>query len=155
MFLQKFARHGGWCATTTYFCMFCSCMSRFRQEGQPGGCETSGTEQCYHTTSTLLRPHLVLRPYHNLALVHYVKLVPAHYCIIAWIKHDYRKGRRINIKYQFLPIEILPDTLAKTNNKRICLPIEILPVAQKKSWWLLCLLCPASSPNHPPSSLCF
>jgi hypothetical protein len=36
MFLQKFTRHGGCCATTTHFCMFCSCMSKFRHEGQPG-----------------------------------------------------------------------------------------------------------------------
>jgi hypothetical protein len=39
MFLHKFTRHGGCCATTTHFCMFCSCMSKFRHEGQPGGCE--------------------------------------------------------------------------------------------------------------------
>ena len=39
MYLQKFTGHGGGCATTTYFCMFCSCMSKFRHEGQPGGCE--------------------------------------------------------------------------------------------------------------------
>jgi hypothetical protein len=39
MFLQKFTGHGGGCATTTFFCMFCSCMSKFRHEGQPGGCE--------------------------------------------------------------------------------------------------------------------
>jgi hypothetical protein len=39
MFLQKFTGHGGGCASTTYFCMFCSCMSKFRHEGQPGGCE--------------------------------------------------------------------------------------------------------------------
>ena len=39
MFLQKFTGHGGGCATTTHFCMFCSCMSKFRHEGQPGGCE--------------------------------------------------------------------------------------------------------------------
>ena len=39
MFLQKFTGHGGGCASTTHFCMFCSCMSKFRHEGQPGGCE--------------------------------------------------------------------------------------------------------------------
>ena len=39
MFLQKFTGHGGGCATSTYFCMFCSCMSKFRHEGEPGGCE--------------------------------------------------------------------------------------------------------------------
>ncbi len=39
MFLQKFTGHGGGCATTTFFYMFCSCMSEFRHEGQPGGCE--------------------------------------------------------------------------------------------------------------------
>ena len=44
MFLQKFTGHGGGCASTTYFCMFCSCMSKFRHEGQPGGCE-----DCRHT----------------------------------------------------------------------------------------------------------
>jgi hypothetical protein len=39
MFLQKFTGHGGGCASTTHFCMFCSCISKFRHEGQPGGCE--------------------------------------------------------------------------------------------------------------------
>jgi hypothetical protein len=39
MFLQKFTRHGGCCDTTINFCMFCSCMSKFRHEGQSGGCE--------------------------------------------------------------------------------------------------------------------
>ncbi len=33
MFLQKFTKHGGCCATTTHFCMFCSCMSKYRNEG--------------------------------------------------------------------------------------------------------------------------
>jgi len=39
MFLQKFTGHGGGCASTTHFCMFCSCISKFRHEGEPGGCE--------------------------------------------------------------------------------------------------------------------
>lgn len=39
MFLHKFTGRGGCCATTTHFCMFCSCMSKFRHEGEPGGCD--------------------------------------------------------------------------------------------------------------------
>ena len=39
MFLHKFTDRGGCCATTTHFCMFCSCMSKFRHEGEPGGCD--------------------------------------------------------------------------------------------------------------------
>jgi hypothetical protein len=39
MFLQKYTGHGGGCASTTHFCMFCSCISKFRHEGEPGGCE--------------------------------------------------------------------------------------------------------------------
>ena len=39
MFLQKFTGHGGGCASTTHFCMYCSCISKFRHEGEPGGCE--------------------------------------------------------------------------------------------------------------------
>ena len=27
MFLQNFTGHGGGCASTTHFCMFCNCMS--------------------------------------------------------------------------------------------------------------------------------
>ena len=39
MFLHKFTERGGCCASTTHFCMFCSCMSKFRNEGEPGGCD--------------------------------------------------------------------------------------------------------------------
>jgi hypothetical protein len=39
MFLHKFTGRGGCCYTTTHFCMFCSCMSKFRHEGEPGGCD--------------------------------------------------------------------------------------------------------------------
>ena len=39
MFLHKFTERGGCCASTTNFCMFCSCMSKFRHEGEPGGCD--------------------------------------------------------------------------------------------------------------------
>jgi hypothetical protein len=51
MFLQKFTGHGGGCGTTTFLCMFCSCMSKFRHEGQPGGCEVydkQGLQICLH-----------------------------------------------------------------------------------------------------------
>ena len=44
MFLHKFTERGGCCATTTFFCMFCSCMSKFRHEGQPGGCDACKLE---------------------------------------------------------------------------------------------------------------
>jgi hypothetical protein len=40
MFLHKFTERGGCCASTTHFCMFCSCMSKFRNEGEPGGCDS-------------------------------------------------------------------------------------------------------------------
>ena len=39
MFLHKFTERGGCCASTTRFCMFCSCMSKFCHEGEPGGCD--------------------------------------------------------------------------------------------------------------------
>ncbi len=39
MFLQKFTGRGGGCTKTTHFCMFCSCINKFRQEGEPGGCD--------------------------------------------------------------------------------------------------------------------
>jgi hypothetical protein len=39
MFLHKFTERGGRCASTTRFCMFCSCMSKFRHESEPGGCD--------------------------------------------------------------------------------------------------------------------
>jgi hypothetical protein len=39
MFLQKFTGRGGGCAKTTHFCMFCSCINKFRHEGEPGGCD--------------------------------------------------------------------------------------------------------------------
>jgi hypothetical protein len=38
-FLHKFTGQGGGSASTTHFCMFCSCMSKFRNQGEPGGCE--------------------------------------------------------------------------------------------------------------------
>ena len=44
MFLHKFTERGGCCASTTFFCMFCSCMSKFRHEGQPGGCDACKLE---------------------------------------------------------------------------------------------------------------
>ena len=44
MFLHKLTERGGCCATTTFFCMFCSCMSKFRHEGQPGGCDACKLE---------------------------------------------------------------------------------------------------------------
>ena len=40
----KLTERGGCCATTTFFCMFCSCMSKFRHEGQPGGCDACKLE---------------------------------------------------------------------------------------------------------------
>jgi hypothetical protein len=40
MFLHKFTGRGGCCASTTNFCMFCSCMSKFRHQGEPGGCDS-------------------------------------------------------------------------------------------------------------------
>lgn len=58
MFLHKFMEHGGCSAQTTHFCMFCSAMSKFRHEGQPGGCakcrragkvyDTNGFQICLH-----------------------------------------------------------------------------------------------------------
>ena len=58
MFLHKFTERGGCCASTTHFCMFCSCMSKFRNEGEPGGCDacrrdgivydTQGLQICLH-----------------------------------------------------------------------------------------------------------
>jgi hypothetical protein len=39
MFLHKFTERGDCCAATTHFCMFCSCMSKYRHEGEPGGCD--------------------------------------------------------------------------------------------------------------------
>ena len=44
MFLHKFTERGGCCASTTHFCMFCSCMSKFRHEGEPGGCDACRRE---------------------------------------------------------------------------------------------------------------
>ncbi len=44
MFLHKFTERGECCATTTFFCMFCSRMSKFRHEGQPGGCDACKME---------------------------------------------------------------------------------------------------------------
>ena len=44
MFLHKFTQRGGCCASTTHFCMFCSCMSKFRHEGEPGGCDACRRE---------------------------------------------------------------------------------------------------------------
>jgi hypothetical protein len=40
MFLHKFTGRGGCCASTTNFCMFCSCRSKFRHQGEPGGCDS-------------------------------------------------------------------------------------------------------------------
>ncbi len=39
MFLPKFTGRGGGCAKTTHFCMFRSCINKFRHEGEPGGCD--------------------------------------------------------------------------------------------------------------------
>ena len=39
MFLHKFTGRGGGCATSIHFCMMCSCISKFRNEGEPGGCD--------------------------------------------------------------------------------------------------------------------
>jgi hypothetical protein len=40
MFLHKFTGCGGCCASTTNFCMICSCMSKFHHESEPGGCDS-------------------------------------------------------------------------------------------------------------------
>jgi len=58
MFLQKFTGRGGGCAKTTHFCMFCSCINKFRHEGEPGGCDAcrragtvyddNGLQSCRH-----------------------------------------------------------------------------------------------------------
>ena len=47
-FLHKFTGVGGGCYSTTHFCMFCSCMSKFRNEGEPGGCERCRLAGCVY-----------------------------------------------------------------------------------------------------------
>ncbi len=53
MFLQKFTGHVGGCASTTHFCMFCSCISKFRHEGQPYRKWTRGTYRASSAPSSI------------------------------------------------------------------------------------------------------
>jgi hypothetical protein len=55
MFLHKFTERGGCCAPTTHFCMFCSSMSKFRNEGEPGGCDACRRDGIVYDTNGLQR----------------------------------------------------------------------------------------------------
>ena len=62
MFLHKFTERGGCCASTTHFCMFCSCMSKFRNEGEPGGCDAcrgDGIVRGFELNSSVATPNQI------------------------------------------------------------------------------------------------
>ena len=53
MFLHKFTGRGGGCATSIHFCMMCSCISKFRNEGEPGGCDACRRDNKVYDTNGL------------------------------------------------------------------------------------------------------
>ena len=53
MFLHKFTGRGGGCATSIHFCMMCSCISKFRNEGEPGGCDGCRRDKKVYDTNGL------------------------------------------------------------------------------------------------------